>query len=138
MPAYIPDGQTLDGYVAAALPEDSGESQHEELNFTYRPATRQEILSLDGSVRITMKNADIDPTCLYKSEKQICDFIANHVKSWDLKQVGVHPVEVTADNIERLNPYLYSKLYGIVRGTRLCDKKPDGPAPKSDDERLKN
>ena len=66
MPGFIPDGYTRDGYIAEALPEASGEVLHEAVNLTYRAATRQEVLTLDGNVRIAMKNSDIDPKCLYQ------------------------------------------------------------------------
>jgi len=139
MPAFIPDGYTREGYIAAALPEDCGVSPYEALEFTYRAATLQERCSLDGSIRIVMKNADIDATCQYKAEQLIRKFVADHIQGWNLKSVGIHPVPISASSVEGMNDSLFTRLYRIIRGDRLNDKKPeDKEQPLSDDQMAGN
>jgi hypothetical protein len=138
MPGFIADGFDRDGYIAAAVPEANGEPIHEAVEFKYRPATRQETLKLDGEVNIAVKNADIDPNCFYRMEQLTNKFLAAKLISWDLKDHNGSLVAITPENLERVHPILQGKLYKVVRGDRLSDKKPTGEEPKSDADQLKN
>lgn len=139
MSSYIGDGYTReDGFIEGALPDESGERLFEALEFVYRPATRMEVVELDANIRVALRNQDIDPKAAVKAEKLSCEFVASHVKSWNLKN-AVHDVDVSALACERMNGYLFGNLYSIIRGLRTSDKKPTGEEPKpSDADSVKN
>lgn len=140
MAGYIDDGYTrADGYIAAPLATKSGERLWDPLEFTYRIATRTEVIRLDAEVRIALKDEDNDPECVVKAEQLACRFVSDRVKSWNLKNRGNHAVPVSADACSRLQPQLFGRLYGIVRGTQLSDPIPPAiDPPASDEEQQKN
>jgi hypothetical protein len=140
MASYLPDGYTRDdGYIAAAIPEASGERFWDALEFTYRPATRQEWVTLDASVKIALQNENFDPTCAYKAEQLACKFVADHVVGWSLKINGIHPIPVNQNACEHMHSGLFGRIYAIIRGNRASDPKPPATeAPKTDIDLLKN
>jgi hypothetical protein len=140
MAGYISDGYTrTDGYISGAIPEPSGERLYDALEFTYRPATRMDNVRCDAEVAIALKNKDFDPDCAVNAEKIACKFVADRVKSWNLKDVGIHNVPVSAQACERMHPYLFGNLYRIVRGVQASDKKPDAEkVPPTDEDMAKN
>lgn len=140
MPSYISDGFTrTDGYVAAAVPEESGERLYDALEFTYRPATRMDCVKVDGEVGIALKNKDADAECAVRAEKIVCEFVAKRILSWDLKDAGIHLIPPSATACERIHSFLFSNLYRIIRGTQASDKKPEAEkAPITDEEQVKN
>lgn len=132
--SYIPDGYSRDGFIAAAIPEESGERMYDSLEFVYRPATRIDCARSDAEVAAALKK-DFDPEAAVKAERLISKFVADHLVSWDLKN-GVHPVAASAAACERLQPFLFSHLLRIIRGVQVSDKKPDETAPQKTDEEL--
>ena len=127
---YIDDGYTRDdGYIAAAEPAESGEVLYDSLSFSYRYATRAEVIKHDAECRVAMKNEETDPTCALKAEMLACKFVAEHVTGWDLKNRGGHDVPVSADACLRMKAQVFSKLYSIIRGSKVSD-----PKPKQDDQ----
>ena len=139
MPSYIPDGYTKEAFISPSLQESNGETFHDGLEFVFRPATRQEIVTLDAAVKIASRNSDVDPSAAWAAESLINNFVASHVQSWSLKAADIHPLAVDVKTIERMHPLLFSKLYGVVRGTRLPDKKPGATEdPKLDADQTKN
>lgn len=140
MPDYIDDGYTReDGYVAAAPESKSGERLHGALEFSYRVATRSEVIRHDAEVRRTLGNDLNDPEAAIKAEGLACKFVADRVKSWNLKNRGNHLVPVTADACSRMNGSLFGRLYSIVRGNSVSDPKPPAEvSPPSDEDNLKN
>lgn len=134
-----------DGFIKAADPEKNGGRLHDELEFVYRPAARMELVQLDADIRIALKNQDTDRMCAVNAEKIACKFAADHIKSWNLKLVGIHDVPVSAASCERIHPYLFNALYAVIRDERTNDVKPttseDGkslPESPSDAEQVKN
>lgn len=139
MASFVGDGWTREGFIAAALPEDSGERLYEALSFTYRAAPRLEVVGHDSDVAIALKNVDIDRNCAVNAEKIACAFVAKHVSAWTLKDVEIHPIAVSEAACAGMNSRLFTKLYQIIRGERCSDKKPEATEPpKSDAEQLKN
>ena len=139
MAGYISDGYTrTDGYIAAAIPEESGERLFDALEFTYRPATRLECIKIDAEVAIAAKNKDFDPMAAVKAEQLGCKFVADRIVAWDLKDAGVHPIPVSQTACERIHPFLFGSLYRIIRGLQASDKKPDAASAKTDEEQQKN
>ncbi len=139
MASYVSDGYTRDGYIAPAVPENSGERIYDELRFTYRPATRREVTEIDAKVSVAARNREFDPRAAINAEKIACDFVASRIITWSLKDVGVHEVAVTGDAVARLQVYLFTKLYGIIRGEMVNDIDPEATIEqKTDAEQLKN
>jgi hypothetical protein len=141
MSGYISDGYTrTDGYIAAALPSESGERLHESLSFTYRPATRLDVIKIDAEVSIAAKNRDFDPMAAVRAEQIACEFLAKRILAWDLKAAGIHEIKPSADACSRLHPYLFGNLYRIVRGEQASDPRPDAEchSEPTDAEQLKN
>lgn len=139
MASYVADGFSRDGYIAAAVPEESGERLYDALEFSYRPATRLDNVKHDAEVAIAMKNRDIDSECAVKAERLACKFVADRIIAWNLKNVGIHDVPVSPAACERINPFLFASLYRIVRGIQASDKKSDSEkTPATDEEQVKN
>jgi hypothetical protein len=139
MASYISDGFNLDGYIAASVPEESGERLYDALTFSYRPATRLDCVKVDQEIAIAGKNRDVDAEAAVKAERVVCKFVADRIVSWDLVEIGVHPVAVSATSCERIHPFLFSSLYRIIRGTQASDKKPEEKkAHPTDAEQVKN
>lgn len=140
MPSYISDGFTrTDGFIAAAVPEESGERLYEELEFTYRPATRMDCVKVDGEIAIALKNKDADAECAVRAERIICDFVAKRILSWSLKDAGIHLIPPSIAACERMHAFLFANLYRVIRGTQASDKKPDAEKPPiTDEEQAKN
>ena len=137
MPSFIDDGYTRDdGYIAGAPAAKSGERLWDSMSFTYRIATRAEVIRHDSEIRAAMKGEDDDPECALNAEKLACKFVAERMKSWDLKNRGNHSVPVSADGCARLNGSLFGRLYRIVRGADVSDPKPPETIPPTGDEEL--
>ncbi|WP_437187863.1 hypothetical protein SH668x_001274 [Planctomicrobium sp. SH668] len=127
MPGFIADGYTVEGYVKE-LP-----GRHEAVNFTYRPATREELIiwreNRDGTSGETVAQID-------------ADLLAKHIVKWDLKypsgsQKG-QVVPSTAQNCKRLEPNLARLVLDIIAGAEPSNSKPDGPESFSPERELKN
>ena len=137
MSSYVCDGYTRDGYIVAAVQEGSSERLHEELDFTYRPATRIDVVKVDAEIRIAVRNQDYDATCAVRAEQLACKFVAERIVAWSLKDRS-HPVAVSSAACERMQPFLFSRLYNIIRGVQANDVKPNETPQPSDAEQLKN
>lgn len=138
MGSYIPDGYTREGYIKPAVTEDSGLRLHDSLSFQYRAATRLEVIKLDAEVKIANRNSDLDPGAAVRAEQLACKFLADRLISWDLAFQG-QVLPITTDTLSRLQPFLFSRLYNVVRGLDTGDRREgvDGD-PKTDEEQLKN
>jgi len=138
MPSFISDGFNRSAFILPSVIEDSGERLHEGMEFTYRPATRLDNARVDAEVAIAFERAKFDPEAAVKAELVVCEFVKARVISWNLKN-GVHPVAVSVDACGRINPYLFSALYEIIRGVRVSDKKPEAKEePKLESAEIKN
>ncbi len=140
MTSYIEDGYTRDdGYIAAPPAGKSGETLWAPLEFTYRVATRSEVIRHDARVRIALQDEDRDPESAVQAEKLASEFVAEKVKSWNLKNSKGLSVPVSADTCSRINPGLFGILYRIVRGSQVSDAKPPATEkPKSDADMVGN
>ena len=138
MSSYVSDGYTRDGYISASVQEGSSERLHDELDFTYRPATRIDVVKVDAEIRIAVRNQDYDATCAVRAEQLACKFVAERIVAWSLKDWSLSPVAVSSAACERLQPFLFSKLYNIIRGVQANDIKPNETPQPSDAEQLKN
>ncbi|WP_397568529.1 hypothetical protein [Schlesneria sp. T3-172] len=138
MCSYVPDGYTRDGYIAPSVHEADAESLHGELDFTYRPATRLDVVKIDAEIRIAVRNQDFDPLCAVRAEQLACKFVADRVIAWSLRDQGESPVRVSAEACERMQPFLFSRLYNIIRGVQANDLRPNQVPPPSEDDQLKN
>lgn len=111
MPGFISDGYTQDGYIAAER------GLYEDFNFEFRPMTRTEIAILSKDI-------------LKESNPQQQEFIAaktvrKHIMSWDLKDERDEIVSLNTENIRRMHPMLFSRVYQILQGNDVGDVKPN-------------
>lgn len=118
---YIADGWNRnDGYIAAAPLSEGGDRIYDALSFSYRPATRPEMIELDAE----QASADKSPKMAVAWEMIGCKFVANHILAWDLSDHGGHPVKVSGESVLNMNVSLFNKLYLIVRCVVNSDAKP--------------
>ena len=137
---YVHDGYTRDdGYIAAAKPGPSGDMIHGELSFSYRVASRRELVLLDSKMENALRDEYKRPEASLEAEDIVCGFIAGKVVSWSLRDIGGHSVPLSAEACGKITSVLFNRLYRIIRGLELSDKKPEAKtAPPSDGELQKN
>lgn len=122
-PGFIPDGYTREGFIKATEfhPETS-------LRFEYRPMVPHE--RIRAQKRITDAKTD------ELGETEAHKLIVSRVTSWDLSYEG-RPIELTTENVARLEPHLSARLFQIVMGYAVDDsaERPDVEQAEND---LKN
>lgn len=140
MAGFIEDGYDRDdGFIAPALPNSAGVRLHDGLSFSYRTASRQEVVKHDAECRIALANEDRDPQCAVDAEKLACKFIASRLAKWDLTNSKKEVVPITPENLGRIIPALFGPLYRIIRGVQVSDPKPtEKESPPSDEQLAKN
>ena len=129
MPSYIDEKTENPGFVAPVADKDSGERLHDGLSFVYRYASRIEMAVLDNKIRIATQNDYVDPECAVEAEKLAYQFVATHIRSWDLKNGQKEQVAITKENVGRIQPTLFARVYQIIRQSELSDVR---PAPESE------
>lgn len=108
--SYIPDGYTAHGYIAA-VPRMYG-----ALRFTYRPMPVDE-----RSVLFDMVERQRDRK---KGESMSAKTIQKHLVDWELQYDGAE-VKPTWENVLRLQPSLFVRLFNIVVGVDASDDDPE-------------
>lgn len=136
MASFVGDGMDRPGYIAGSKPNAAGERLYDSLSFNYRPAMRMELVALDKNIEIAA--ASDDAVSAVKAEMLACAFVAGKLISWDLKNAGVHPVPINADNVARMQTTLFVRLYRIIRNQEASDAIPDQEPPKTDAELVGN
>lgn len=114
MGAYIPDGQTVAGYIAE---ERNGASVlWDACRFKYRPATAPEVeaLALTGS--------------LANVEQKRVKFLKAHLVEWDLKHEG-EILDISEEVLGRLYHGFRTNLINVVAGTWHSDPEPGAASP---------
>jgi hypothetical protein len=124
VPSFIEDGYSESGYIAAS------EGVYDELHFEFRPMLSQQRLKLQeiGEKEPADK---FDRTCAEAIASK--DPSLAKLVSWSLKTPGGKDVPITADNILRMSPKLWSTMFNIIGGYRASDPlptaAPGSPAP---------
>lgn len=136
MAGFIEDGYEREAYLAPDTPESGVEKLHDGITFSYRTASRNEVIKHDAQCRIALNNEDRDAACSVAAEKLACAFMASRITKWDLVDSKGETVPITVDNMARVIPALFSPMYRIVRGTRGSDKKPSETEESPSDEDL--
>ena len=108
--AYIPDGYTTDGFIAEQP------RLHPAARFVYRPCVSVENGIIDDAIR---------KATAARGEMIAAECCAGHLVSWDVVDEAGAPLAVEAVKIVRLQPTLFSKLFGVIRGSRAGDIDPD-------------
>lgn len=111
--AFIPDGYQRNGFI-------QGTDFHPDMCFVYRPTTIIERTVINGSVRIEYAKGTREGFA--KSEKLGAEALVAHLLSWDVKGPNVHEVELTAENVLRIEPHLFVRLYQIIMGESISDE----------------
>jgi hypothetical protein len=107
-PTFIPDGYELDGFIAAS------KGQHGAVKFKYRP------LTVDERDEIRTKLS----TKAVQLNSELRTIFADKIRSWDVQAPGAAAAEfvpITADNLLRLHPRIFDKLYWVI-----CEEQRDG------------
>lgn len=109
--SYIPDGMTLDGYIAA----DPG--VHGELHFSYRPLLPRHYRALQEQM---------DKLKSDKATELIATVMASQIVSWSLTHpMNGKPIEVTPAECERMQNTLFTRVYLVLAGVRASDAVPE-------------
>ena len=120
MPAYLPEGFTENGYIAAA------DRAFEAVRFKFRPMSLAQRFACEESFRVK-KGDDQARITFTVLEKQLV--------SWDVKAPGnAEPLPITKDNLARITPSLALRLYNIVAGYSASDLDPADASPGGGDE----
>ena len=140
MPSFVDDGYTRDdGFIAAAKADSSGRRLYDELSFTYRVATRREVITLDAELRSLLAEEFSNPKKAIEADQKACEFIVKHLAMWSLVNREGKPVPVVAASLSGLNGVLFDRLYSIIRGSELSDvKEPATVPPPSNEDLEKN
>ncbi|WP_207398182.1 hypothetical protein [Bremerella alba] len=109
---FIDDGYTHEACLAAVP------GLHAALVFTYRPMTHE--------ARDQVAQAVARQTSGTTATELLAHAIAAHVTTWNAS------CEVSADEIQKLVPGLFDKVYAILAGARPSDPLPDtGQVPEA-------
>ncbi len=140
MTGFIDDGYNRDdGYVAPPPPEPNGERLHQGLSFTYRMATRRQLVNLENQMLVAKRDEKIDDTCQERSEEILAEFMVKQLKTWDLRDRKKNAVPISVESMFHIHPMLYSAVVGIIRTWRTSDKQPHAKKePPKDVEFEKN
>lgn len=101
----ILDGYTRPGYIAKVP------YLHPELRFRFRP-----MLALERDELLTASRR-LSPQQFAAS---MAKAMANRIVEWNLTHDG-QPVTISSDNIQRLQPNLFDRLFWIVSGANVVD-----------------
>jgi len=116
--SFLHDGYTRPGYIQVQ------ERLHGPLRFTFRPALVSERSQL-AAAAIGMPAVAFD--------QHVAEFLAGKVLSWDLRDECQGNVKLSADNVLRLHPELFVKLYTIVVGSVASDLDPEWTEEQRDE-----
>ncbi len=111
--AYIPDGCTEQGYIAAQ------KRLHPACRFEYRPFLVEE------RGRFVAQNAKLQAGA---RERNAAEQLIKRIASWDLVDKNGDPLERTAANVLKIKPALYERLLAIVTGLDASDEDPEAAA----------
>lgn len=106
-PGFIPDGYTREAYIKA-----SEFHPNTSLRFEYRPMVPHE------RIRAQKKITDAKTDELGETEAH--RVIADRLKSWDLEH-GEATIDITPENIARLEPHLSARLFQVLMGYETDD-----------------
>lgn len=108
---YIPDdGYTEKGYVKT----DPG--LHDQFRFTFRP------MLVEEQTKMFEASDKIDPVAYNGKAAEV---MADKLVTWNLVDKTATPVAIKPENILRLKPRLFTRVYGIILGTQSTDIDPE-------------
>lgn len=111
---FIDDGYTRRAYIAARP------GVHGALEIVYRPMLAEERDTLYAAVERKQPREQV---------RMIAIAIAERVESWSAADVAV-----SADNVRRLQPALFNRVYNLINGSLGSDAYPDGSMPDEDED----
>lgn len=101
--AFISDGYTVEDVVIPPM-----DHHYPAVRFSYRPATLRELRTIDKAIS--------SPATIDEAIDATCEFVARHLVRWDVTDVNGNAVQITAANVDRLDPVLAAMLFNITRG----------------------
>lgn len=100
--AFIDDGYTLEATLEAT-------NFHPAVSITYRPMLRSE------RIRLIEKSARaVDDKQAVEASNAVSESLAKHLVKWDVTNSRGEPVQITADNMQKIEPHLFEKIYNKV------------------------
>lgn len=108
---FIDDGYTLPGYIAAEP------RLYPALRFQYRPMLAKE------RARVTEKILKHKDSA--KAEEIAAETVVAHVSEWTLTNSKGEAVKIAPENVLRMQPRLFDRLYSIVMGREAPDADPE-------------
>lgn len=118
--AYIPDGYTREGYIAAA------EGFYPAVSFHYRPLVFE--LTIAARDHYLMDGPEARGAVAV-------GFVKKCLLDWDVKDPDGGRVAIGYETIRRLNPALLERLFYVLIGTHKSDPLP-GTLPSGDEAKL--
>ncbi|HEV8061535.1 MAG TPA: hypothetical protein VGP68_16770 [Gemmataceae bacterium] len=119
---HIHDGFTRKGFINGI--NNMGERLSGELRFTYRP-----MLSVQRDSLSNLTRGETNPQ---KIDLLFSAALAKHLVDWSAQFEDGTPVPANAENVRRLPPFLYDRIYGIIAGMHASDPEPEIKAPDDD------
>jgi hypothetical protein len=120
---FIDDGYTRSG----TIPVDS--RFHPELQFTFRPCTQSERVSIYYRISKFQETED----GLQRAEDLAHKTMATHIMTWDLQDRNYNSVEIAEETLSKLEPHLSQKLFRVIMG-----EIPPAPRQPTDEDMVKN
>ena len=114
----INDGYTEAGYIRGE------EGLHGPLSFRYRPMLAEQRDAVDEE--LIRKKAR-------EGNQLLAAALHKHLVDWDLTDAGGQAAPISLENIRRLRPALFDKLYHIVSGRKSSDADPQATARDESD-----
>lgn len=132
MAGYIPDGYTINGYIAAVP------GLYEAVRFRYRP--------MQAIERAEFFNRR-DKLPVESQTKGNAQAIVDRLESWDLtigpevEALGCglkagEPIPLTVEHVKRVNPVLFARLFSMICGTEPPDDDPKATTPRREPEAM--
>lgn len=124
MPGFIEDGYTVDSLIKGV------DGLYEDLRLTYRPTTATERSTALKAMRSALQSANPK-----KSELEAARILSERISSWNLCRADGSDVEITPENVARLQPDLSQKVWEmVVLGERASDETPDAKTDRDQEE----
>ena len=115
--AYIPDG-----YTRAVYLREHPEQLYPSCRITFRPI----LIQKQAGILRQINEANPDPD---RQQWIAANWIAKQVVEWDLKKPDGSKIELNTDEILRIHPALFIRIWSVILGDRGGDQDPERRDP---------
>lgn len=113
--AYIPDG-----YTRAVYLREHPEKLYPACRITFRPI----LIQKQAGILRQINNANEDPD---RQQSIAASWIGRQVVEWNLKKPDGSKIALEQDEILRIHPALFIRVWSVILGDRGGDEDPDYP-----------